>query len=207
MIMNEMSNPQNPLDYLEESSGTRVGFRIRQIRESKGLSQAELGEAVGLNADRIQKYENGVRKPKKELLTNIASVLGVSPLALADPVTTNYVGVLFAMFEMENRYNLRIEKMGDDKNPELCLKIKPQDHLYDYMNEWYEVYSLAQAELEVASSDEERREIMKTYLNWEWNFPKGIADKSDREVQKDRIKKKIEELQKAYDKLDKNDSE
>ena len=42
-----------------------------QIRESQGLSQAELGEKVGLSADRIQKYENGARKPKNDMLKNI----------------------------------------------------------------------------------------------------------------------------------------
>lgn len=35
------------------------------------VSQTELGEKVGLNADRIQKYENGARKPKADLLKKL----------------------------------------------------------------------------------------------------------------------------------------
>ena len=35
---------------------------------------------VGLNGDRVQKYENGVRKPKADLLKKFANALGVSTL-------------------------------------------------------------------------------------------------------------------------------
>ena len=50
---------QDAADFNEETSADRIGRRIRAIRMEKGLSQAELGEAMGLTADRIQKYENG----------------------------------------------------------------------------------------------------------------------------------------------------
>ncbi len=62
------------MDFNEETAADRVGRRIREIRMAQGMSQAELGEAVGLNADRIQKYENGARKPRADLLKRIASV-------------------------------------------------------------------------------------------------------------------------------------
>ena len=55
----------------EQTAAARVGNRIRKIRMEKGLSQTELGEKVGLNADRIQKYENGARKPKADLLKKL----------------------------------------------------------------------------------------------------------------------------------------
>lgn len=45
-------------------SKTEIGKRIRNIRILNGLSQSELGEKLGLTADRIQKYENGARNPK-----------------------------------------------------------------------------------------------------------------------------------------------
>lgn len=107
-----VNNPfgQDPMDFNDETAASRVGDRIRTIRTEKGLSQAQLGEKVGLTADRIQKYENGARKPKAELLKRIASALGVSTLALVDPTTTNYVGAMFAMFELENTFNMKIEK-------------------------------------------------------------------------------------------------
>lgn len=202
MIM--VNNPfgQDPMDFNEETAASRVGDRIRKIRTEKGLSQSELGEMVGLTADRIQKYENGARKPKMDLLKKIASALGVSTLALVDPTTTNYIGAMFAMFELENTFNMKIEKSGEDETPAMRLTVDFRDHLYEYMKEWYEVYSQIQSELEVASSDDEREEIMKSYHNWEWTFPQGIVDKTERGLQKARLKRKIEELQEAYNKLD-----
>ena len=202
MIM--VNNPfgQDPMDFNDETAASRVGGRIRKIRTEKGLSQTELGELVGLTADRIQKYENGARKPKTDLLKKIAAALGVSTLALVDPTTTNYIGAMFAMFELENTFNMKIEKTGEGHAPGMCLTVDFRDSLYEYMKEWYKVYTQTQSELEVASSDDEREEIMKSYHNWEWTFPQGIVDKKERGLQKDRLKRKIEELQEVYDKLD-----
>ena len=56
------------MDFSEESATYRIGDRIRNIRKEKGLSQADLGSLVGLSADRIQKYKNGARRPKHDLL-------------------------------------------------------------------------------------------------------------------------------------------
>ena len=202
MIM--VNNPfgQDAMDFNDETAASRVGDRIRKIRTEKGLSQAELGAMVGLTADRIQKYENGARKPKTNLLKQIASALGVSTLALVDPITTNYIGAMFAMFELENTFNMKIEKIDEGPTPRMCLTVDFKNHLYEYMMEWYDIYSQTQSELEVVSSDEERKDIMKSYHNWEWTFPQGIVDKAERGLQKARLKRKIEELQEAYDKLD-----
>ena len=73
---------QESFNFEIEKDAYRIGYRIKKIRTARGLTQAELGAAVGLSADRIQKYENGARKPKNELLFEIAGVLKVSPWAL-----------------------------------------------------------------------------------------------------------------------------
>lgn len=203
-----VDNPfgQDPMDFDDETAASRVGNRIRTIRVEKGMSQTELGNLVGLTADRIQKYENGARKPKKDLLKNIAAALGVSTLALVDPNTTSYIGAMYALFELENRFNMKIEKTPEDKPPGMCLTVDYRDGMYEYMKEWYEVYSTMRTELATASSEVERTEIIKAYHNWEWTFPKGIVDKSTKEMWKLRLKSKIEELQEAYDKLDGDNS-
>lgn len=202
MIIGDNPGGQDPMEFNEETVAFRVGCRIRKIRTEKGLSQAELGKRVGLTADRIQKYENGVRKPKKDLLKAIASALGVSTQALVDPNTTNWIGAMYAFFELENHFNMRIEKKSDDQSMCMCLSVEFREELYEYMEEWYEVYAAMQAELASASSDEEKANILRNYHNWEWNYPRGIVDKMTRELQKIRIKSKIDELQKAYEKLD-----
>ena len=205
MIM--VNNPfgQDPMDFNEETAADRIGARIRNIRNAKGMSQGELGEKIGLNADRVQKYENGARKPKPDMLKRIASALEVSTLALTDPVTTNYIGAMFAMFELENTFNMKIGKTPDDQPPGLCISVDFKDEIYKYMEEWYKAYTQMQSELEVAASDEERKEITDSYHNWEWSFPQGIIDKTEKDLQKARLKRKIEELQEAYEKLDQDE--
>ena len=202
MIM--VNNPfgQDPMDFNEETAADRIGARIRNIRNAKGMSQGELGEKIGLNADRVQKYENGARKPKPDMLKRIASALDVSTLALTDPVTKNYIGAMFAMFELENTFNMKIGKTPDDQPPGLCISVDFKDEIYKYMEEWYKAYSQMQSELEIASSEEERKEITDSYHNWEWTFPQGIVDRTEKDLQKARLKRKIEELQEAYDQLD-----
>lgn len=202
MIM--VNNPfgQDPIDFDDETAASRVGSRIRKIRTEKGITQAELGEMVGLNADRIQKYENGARKPKKDMLKSIAAALGVSTLALADPNTTSYIGAMYALFELEEHFNMKIEKTPENRTPGLCISVDFRENMYQYMEEWYNTYTAMQAELQTAASQEERDNIQKAYHDWEWNFPQGIVDRTTKEMQKIRLKNKIEELQEAYDKLD-----
>ena len=203
MIM--VNNPfgQDPMDINEETAADRVGARIRAIRMARGLSQTELGEKVGLNADRVQKYENGVRKPKADMLKQFATALGVSTLALTDPVITNHIGAMYALFEMENQFKVKVEKAPDDRPPGFYISIDFKNDMYKYMEEWYKVYTTTQSQLEMASSDAEREEILKSYFDWEWNFPKGIVERSEKNLQKAQLKRKIEELQEAYNQLDK----
>ena len=63
-----------------------TGMRLRHFRIQRGMTQKALGVAVGFpesSADvRIAQYESGARTPKRELLCQLAAVLGVSPSAL-----------------------------------------------------------------------------------------------------------------------------
>ncbi len=198
-----LKNPfgQDPTDFDDETAASRVGNRIRAIRTEKGITQAELGDMVGLSSDRIQKYENGARKPKKDMLNKIATALKVSTLALTDPNTTSYIGAMYAFFELEEQFNMKIKETPASKPRSLCLSVDFGDEMYRYMEEWYNTYSTVQAELQSASSQEERDTILKAYHDWKWNYPQGIIDQTTKEMQKLRIKNKIEELQAAYDKL------
>lgn len=202
MIMVKNQFGQETIDFDDETSASRVGARIRKIRTELGLSQTELGEMVGLTADRIQKYENGARKPKMDLLKSIATSLGVSPLALTDPNTTSYIGAVYALFEMEEMFNVKIEMEPTNRFSKLCVSIEPGNPLYSYLKEWYDVYSQTESKLELASSDNEKKEIIKEYHKWQWTYPQGIIAKSEKGLQKALIKKKIEELQAIYANMD-----
>lgn len=56
-----------------------VGDRIRQLRKARGLTQTELGEAVGVTQRVVTYYENEGGTLAPELLLKFAQALGVSP--------------------------------------------------------------------------------------------------------------------------------
>lgn len=59
-----------------------IGKKIRKQRERKGLSQAELGEKIGLRSDALGEIEYGLRPVGVDMLLQIATGLGVKPAAL-----------------------------------------------------------------------------------------------------------------------------
>ena len=56
--------------------------RIRECRKAAGMSQAELGNIVGLGDNTIARYELGLREPTLEVWECLASALQVSPAYL-----------------------------------------------------------------------------------------------------------------------------
>ena len=54
-----------------------VGQRIRALRAAQGMSQAELGQKVGVRFQQIQKYESGANRVSASRLLALAQTLGV----------------------------------------------------------------------------------------------------------------------------------
>ena len=57
-------------------------------------------------------------------------------------------------------------------------------------------------DLEAATSEEKKAAVLKEYHDWEWTFPKELAKKTKKNLDKARLQKKIAELQEQLDKLD-----
>ncbi|MFS3633724.1 LexA family protein [Proteus mirabilis] len=78
-----------------------IGERLKSIRESRGLSQAQLAKLCGYSAaSRIGNYELGERKISADDALVISEALGVSPAELmfgdrSDQVVSNYEYPLF----------------------------------------------------------------------------------------------------------------
>lgn len=180
------------------SPASRIGDRIRRIRTEKGMSQAELGAIIGLNADRIQKYENGARNPKSDMLKQIANALGVSTLALTDPNTASHIGAMYAFFELEENFGATITEGANGHS--IALSFDQQNELYNHLKRWLLEYETLQARLRASASDDEKVEFIKEYHEWKWNYPCNLST-SEKIAKKNRIKKEIEELQRKYDSL------
>jgi transcriptional regulator with XRE-family HTH domain len=65
----------DPLDAL-------IGQRVRRLRAARGLSQTELGQAINVTFQQIQKYEAGTNRIAASTLVRLAAALGVAPDAL-----------------------------------------------------------------------------------------------------------------------------
>ena len=199
-----VNNPfgKDPMDFNEDTAADRIGSRIRAIRTKKGMSQAELGELIGLNADRVQKYENGARKPKADMLKKIASALEVSALALTDPVVTNYIGAMYAFFEMEKNFNLKVVRDGSGVS--LMFDNGVLGEMNSLLDEWEKECRQVELELDAASTEEERASVLQDYDMWKWNFPKAIVERTERdmkELRKAKIEEQMKQLQKELSDL------
>ena len=70
----ELSGP-DPIDIA-------VGLRLRTLRKSKGMSQEQLGRALGITFQQIQKYERGANRISASMLVKSARALSVSTSSL-----------------------------------------------------------------------------------------------------------------------------
>ncbi len=193
------SNVGTDINAKEElSSAKRIGRRIREIRKAREFTQGWLGERVGLSADRIQKYENGIRKPKPDLLLKIAKALGVEDWALSDPVTDYEIGAMFAFFEMEKYLGLKV--IREDGRLKLIFGDgKPySNQINEFLDDWEKRYAQKNKDLSIAVSDYDKELAEFRYKEWEWTFPRCLHEISDLNLNSSRraeIEERIRELE------------
>ena len=148
-----------------------ISERIRCIRKKKGLTQKDLGVAIGFSEQvaeiRISQYESGSRTPKREILEKMASALDVSPKALSVPDIDGETDLLFTLFALEDRYGFQICRSGS--------------HLYLMLNESDKQGPQLQELLSAWSSYAEMLKTgkitKKEYDQWRYTF-RQIAGKS-----------------------------
>ena len=61
-----------------------TGTTIRNLRESRNMTQAELGERIGVSSKTISKWETGKGLPDISLLSPLAQALGISLIELVN---------------------------------------------------------------------------------------------------------------------------
>ena len=86
----------------------QVGKNLRVLRLAKGLSQTELGDALGVSFQQIQKYEKGTNRLSAAALCQIAEILQVPILSFfkgvadEEPAENDF---LRGSFEMARHFN------------------------------------------------------------------------------------------------------
>lgn len=76
-----------------------IGKRIKEIRESISMTQSELADKLDLSVHTISKYEQGQRKPKLDMLKEIAEALEVNVADLVEGATEEELSKA-AVFQM-----------------------------------------------------------------------------------------------------------
>ena len=69
-----------------------VGARLRIKRRLLGVSQTELGNALGLTYQQIQKYENGSNRVSASRLYQVASIFGVPIMSFFEDMPSEITG-------------------------------------------------------------------------------------------------------------------
>ncbi len=55
-----------------------LGYRLRELRKEKNMSQEDLGKILGVTKVSVSGYENGTRVPSMKILNNILDIFLVS---------------------------------------------------------------------------------------------------------------------------------
>jgi transcriptional regulator with XRE-family HTH domain len=152
-----------------------VGDRIKRIRNVRGLTQKELGLAIGFDdntADvRVAQYESGTRTPKEDMLKKIAEVLDVNYRAIYEPTLYAAEDVMYTLFELDEHYAgtsiYEIEDNSDPHYPEKHMAVCFNARLLDeFVREWL----LRKQELAEGKISKEE------YFEWKINWPQTADD-------------------------------
>ena len=142
------------------------GERIRKFRNMIGMTQQELGTKLGFSEKsaviRVGQYENEKRKPKQDMINNMAYIFDVASESITVPDIDNYIGLMHTLFALEDRYGLTVTMLDG----QICLKqdINHSNYnrsLADDLQSWYDKKSKLTSGSILALE----------YDHWRYNFP------------------------------------
>lgn len=135
-----------------------TGDNIRRYRKAKGLTQAQLADAVGLTEGAIRHYESGIRAVKPELLVEIAKVLGVSEGALKDYGVETSQDLMALLLQLEEGYGFVPSEDG------MGLTVDPKAPHAPKLAQSIKSWAEKRAELDLGKLGED------AYADWKASF-------------------------------------
>lgn len=146
-----------------------IGDKIRRIRQFRGMTQEELGVAVGFKMEsaryRISQYETGSRKPREDLLKEIAKALDVNYRVIYEPKVISLEDVMYTLFYLDDLFSLRVHDIMDLSDPSFPEKRIAVSFGLHSLNSLFKEWLIRYKELEegIISKDE--------YREWQLNWP------------------------------------
>lgn len=151
-----------------------IGKQIQQARKKAGMTQAELGEQLGVSGAMIGQWENNQRNPKPETLVRLADALNMVLWELLP----NYMSDNMKYW-WENGYLAREEEWHDELEFAIEeLEIRKNDPLYTNMITAYKKLN-TDGKTEAAKRVEELTQIPK-YQRTSPEKPLAEADPTTR---------------------------
>jgi transcriptional regulator with XRE-family HTH domain len=139
----------------------QIGSRIKETRKSKGLTQKQMSELLGIPYSTYSNYENNNREPSIELVDKIAEVLGVTrPELLYDKEKIK------AELDLQDKIIEKIQKYEHKKAKEyekLYYKISELVDGLGYNTSEYEEQTEDFEDVLVYIDDDEGKEVLSIH--------------------------------------------
>ena len=143
-----------------------IGDKIRTFRH---MTQAELGAALGWGdkgANRLAQYETNYRVPRKDLVTEMAKILDVNPLALHEPTTMDASELIEILFWIDEFNPAAINLFQLETYPgEKCNSSEDTAVRYGVLNDFMKEWVLRKEELKSGKITRDE------YFEWKINWP------------------------------------
>lgn len=155
------------------------GERIRWFRNALGMTQNELGKKLGFNEKtaviRVGQYENEKRKPKQDMINDMAHIFGVASEAITVPDIDSYIGIMHTLFALEDNYGLTVTTLDG----QICLKqdINHPNYsrtLAEDLRSWNEIKSKLTSGSILTSE----------YDHWRYSYPADKAEDTKKSIDK-----------------------
>ena len=147
-----------------------IGQKIKKYREAKNLTQKQVALRAGMSEPAIRNYELGNRTPSAKQIEKIALSLDVSPFAISNPDLDSYIGVMHALFYLEENYGI----IPGEIDGEICLRFKDKfSTISTNVEKWLKEYKAVQ---NASKDDTEKADAY--YEEWKNSYPRLSAQET-----------------------------
>lgn len=115
-----------------------TGENIKRIRKFRGMTQKELGIAIGIGEEsaspRMAQYETDNRTPRKEMLRKMAAVLDVDPRNISIPTGYREEDMIYRLLVLEDYFpEMKLERNG--KTGEVVINLQNKK-INEFLYQW-----------------------------------------------------------------------
>ena len=147
----------------------QIGQRIKHARTHRGMTQKELGMAVGFDektADvRIAQYESSTRTPKADMRNKLAEALNINYRYFYDSHNYAAEDIMFTLFELDEQHRLELTPFEEDGEKKVNIHI-PYRLVDEFLRAWAE-QKQALADGKITKAD---------YTEWKLNWPRSASN-------------------------------